>query len=247
MFADKSCFCPQYHNGRIRVWICCREKLLNCCVMHCPTNHAHGVMVWDSIRLHFWTSKYELPVHLPSSAISLRFYSLLSFLSSSLVWSNISTGQCTTTCCTQCSSFFLSPPYFIVTMACLFSRFIVHWTCLVIDWRIPSQAGSTHGYTRWTLAACGCHSPTTHPKPPSLNTVTCSAIIDRHGGNTHYWFFHHPDLKEGCFSNKLILILCLICEINLALISLVHLGVAFWVTSSVKIGLIRNILKLFQF
>ena len=50
VFTDESRFCLQHHDGRIRVWRHRGEKLVNCCLMHHHTGHAHGVMVSGGIE-----------------------------------------------------------------------------------------------------------------------------------------------------------------------------------------------------
>ncbi|GFW86976.1 transposable element Tcb1 transposase [Trichonephila clavipes] len=45
VFTDKSRFCLQHHDGRIRVWRHRGDRLLNCCVMH-HTGPALGITVF---------------------------------------------------------------------------------------------------------------------------------------------------------------------------------------------------------
>ncbi|GFW90195.1 transposable element Tcb1 transposase [Trichonephila clavipes] len=48
VLTDESRICLQHHDGWIRVWGHCRERILNSCVMHCHTGPAPGIM-----ELHF--------------------------------------------------------------------------------------------------------------------------------------------------------------------------------------------------
>ncbi|GFW71927.1 transposable element Tcb1 transposase [Trichonephila clavipes] len=52
VFTDESRICLQHHDGRIRVWRHHGERMLNNCVMHCPTGPAPGIMLWGRIRYH---------------------------------------------------------------------------------------------------------------------------------------------------------------------------------------------------
>ncbi|GFS53319.1 transposable element Tcb1 transposase [Trichonephila clavipes] len=45
VFTDKSPFCLQHHDDRIRVWRYRNERLLNCCIMHRHTGPALGIML----------------------------------------------------------------------------------------------------------------------------------------------------------------------------------------------------------
>ncbi|KFM71332.1 Transposable element Tc3 transposase, partial [Stegodyphus mimosarum] len=51
-FTDKSRFCLQHHDDRIRVWRHRGERMLNSCVMPRHTGHAPGIMVWGGIGYH---------------------------------------------------------------------------------------------------------------------------------------------------------------------------------------------------
>ncbi|GFY33274.1 transposable element Tcb1 transposase [Trichonephila clavipes] len=55
-FTDKSHFCLQHHDGRLRVWRHRGERLLNCCLMYRPTGPAPGIMVCVGIGFHCRTS-----------------------------------------------------------------------------------------------------------------------------------------------------------------------------------------------
>ncbi|GFW57009.1 transposable element Tcb1 transposase [Trichonephila clavipes] len=55
VFTDESRICLQHHDGRIRVWRHCGERMLNSCVMHRHTGPAPGIMVWGSIGYHSCT------------------------------------------------------------------------------------------------------------------------------------------------------------------------------------------------
>ncbi|GFX48619.1 transposable element Tcb1 transposase [Trichonephila clavipes] len=50
VFTDESRICLQHHDGRIRVWRHCEERMLNSCGMHRHTGPAPGIMVWGGIR-----------------------------------------------------------------------------------------------------------------------------------------------------------------------------------------------------
>ncbi|GFV64597.1 transposable element Tcb1 transposase [Trichonephila clavipes] len=52
VFIDESCICLQRHDGRIRVWRHCGERMLNSCVMHHHTGPVLGIMVRDGIVYH---------------------------------------------------------------------------------------------------------------------------------------------------------------------------------------------------
>ncbi|GFT43533.1 transposable element Tcb1 transposase [Trichonephila clavipes] len=54
-FTDKSRICLQHHDGRIRIWRHCGEKMRNNCVMHCHTSPAPGNKIWDGIGYHSHT------------------------------------------------------------------------------------------------------------------------------------------------------------------------------------------------
>ncbi|GFX14515.1 transposable element Tcb1 transposase [Trichonephila clavipes] len=45
VFNDESRICLQHHDGRIRVWRHCEERMLNSCVMHYHTGPALGIMI----------------------------------------------------------------------------------------------------------------------------------------------------------------------------------------------------------
>ncbi|GFV62296.1 transposable element Tcb1 transposase [Trichonephila clavipes] len=49
VFTDESRICLQHHDGRIRVWRHCGEKMLNSCVMHHHTGPAQVIMVWGGV------------------------------------------------------------------------------------------------------------------------------------------------------------------------------------------------------
>ncbi|GFU74466.1 transposable element Tcb1 transposase [Trichonephila clavipes] len=51
-FTDESRICLQHSDGRIRVWRHRGERMLNSCIMHCPTGLAPGIMVWGGIGYH---------------------------------------------------------------------------------------------------------------------------------------------------------------------------------------------------
>ncbi|GFX56253.1 transposable element Tcb1 transposase [Trichonephila clavipes] len=46
VFTDEFRFCQQHHDGRIRFWRLCGERLLNSCVMHHHAGPATGIIVW---------------------------------------------------------------------------------------------------------------------------------------------------------------------------------------------------------
>ncbi|GFY22162.1 transposable element Tcb1 transposase [Trichonephila clavipes] len=50
VLTDESRTCLQHHDGRIRVWRHCGERMLNSCVMHRRTCPAPGSMVWGGIE-----------------------------------------------------------------------------------------------------------------------------------------------------------------------------------------------------
>ncbi|GFT16905.1 transposable element Tc1 transposase [Trichonephila clavipes] len=52
VFTEESRICLEHHDGRIRVWRHCGERMLNSCVMHCHTSPAPGIMVWGGIGYH---------------------------------------------------------------------------------------------------------------------------------------------------------------------------------------------------
>ncbi|GFU69194.1 transposable element Tcb1 transposase [Trichonephila clavipes] len=49
VFTDESRICLQHHDGQIRVWRHCGERMLNSYVMHRHTGPAPGIMVWGGI------------------------------------------------------------------------------------------------------------------------------------------------------------------------------------------------------
>ncbi|GFU93061.1 transposable element Tcb1 transposase [Trichonephila clavipes] len=51
IFTDESRICLQHHDGRIRVWRHCGERMLNSFVMHHHAGPAPGIMVWGGIGL----------------------------------------------------------------------------------------------------------------------------------------------------------------------------------------------------
>ncbi|GFX76439.1 transposable element Tcb1 transposase [Trichonephila clavipes] len=52
VFTDESRICLLHHDGRIRVWRHCGERMLNSCVIHRHTDPAPGIMVWGGIGYH---------------------------------------------------------------------------------------------------------------------------------------------------------------------------------------------------
>ncbi|GFW19521.1 transposable element Tcb1 transposase [Trichonephila clavipes] len=52
VFTDESRICLQHHDGRIRVWRHCGERMLNSCVMHHHTGPEPDIMVWGGIGYH---------------------------------------------------------------------------------------------------------------------------------------------------------------------------------------------------
>ncbi|GFX49074.1 transposable element Tcb1 transposase [Trichonephila clavipes] len=52
IFTDESCISLQHHDGQIRVWRYCGERMLNNCIMHLHTGPAPGIMVWGGIGYH---------------------------------------------------------------------------------------------------------------------------------------------------------------------------------------------------
>ncbi|GFT80612.1 transposable element Tc3 transposase [Trichonephila clavipes] len=52
VFTDESRICLQHHDGRIRVWRYCGERMLNSCVMQRHTGTALGIMAWGGIGYH---------------------------------------------------------------------------------------------------------------------------------------------------------------------------------------------------
>ncbi|GFX08341.1 transposable element Tcb1 transposase [Trichonephila clavipes] len=55
VFTDESLIYLQHHDGRIRVWRHCGERMLNSRVMHRHIGPAPGIMVWGGIRYHSCT------------------------------------------------------------------------------------------------------------------------------------------------------------------------------------------------
>ncbi|GFV98348.1 transposable element Tcb1 transposase [Trichonephila clavipes] len=51
VFTDESRICRVHHDGRIRIRRHCGEKLLNCCIIHCYTGPAPGVMFREGYAL----------------------------------------------------------------------------------------------------------------------------------------------------------------------------------------------------
>ncbi|GFW53685.1 transposable element Tcb1 transposase [Trichonephila clavipes] len=49
IFTDESHICLQHHDGRIRVWRHCEERMLNSCVMHHHTGTPPKIMAWGGI------------------------------------------------------------------------------------------------------------------------------------------------------------------------------------------------------
>ncbi|GFY22420.1 transposable element Tcb1 transposase [Trichonephila clavipes] len=52
VFTDESHICLQHHDGWIRIWRHCGERMLNSCVMHYHTGPAPGIMVPGGIGYH---------------------------------------------------------------------------------------------------------------------------------------------------------------------------------------------------
>ncbi|GFW64333.1 transposable element Tcb1 transposase [Trichonephila clavipes] len=52
LFTDESRICLQRHDGRIRVWRQCGERMLNSCVIHQHIGLQPGIMVWGDIGYH---------------------------------------------------------------------------------------------------------------------------------------------------------------------------------------------------
>ncbi|GFT47514.1 transposable element Tc3 transposase [Trichonephila clavipes] len=52
VFTDEYRICLQHHDGQIRVWRHCGERILNSCVMHRHTDPATSIAVWDGIGYH---------------------------------------------------------------------------------------------------------------------------------------------------------------------------------------------------
>ncbi|GFT73035.1 transposable element Tcb1 transposase [Trichonephila clavipes] len=55
VFTDESRFCLQHQDGQNGVWTHRGERLLNCCVVHCDTGPAPGIMVSGGIGFHYRT------------------------------------------------------------------------------------------------------------------------------------------------------------------------------------------------
>ncbi|GFS82313.1 transposable element Tcb1 transposase [Trichonephila clavipes] len=68
---DESRVCLQHHDGRIRVWRHCGERMLNSCVMQRHTGPALGIMVWGGIGYHSRTP----PVRIAGTLNSQRYIS----------------------------------------------------------------------------------------------------------------------------------------------------------------------------
>ncbi|GFY32267.1 transposable element Tcb1 transposase [Trichonephila clavipes] len=52
VFTDESRICLQHHDGRIRVWRHCGERMLNRCVMPRHTSPAPDIVVWGGLGYH---------------------------------------------------------------------------------------------------------------------------------------------------------------------------------------------------
>ncbi|GFW82061.1 transposable element Tc3 transposase [Trichonephila clavipes] len=70
-FTDESRICLQHHDGRIRVWRHCGERMLNSCNMLRNTGPASSIMIWGAIGYH---SCIPL-VHIAGSLNSQRYIS----------------------------------------------------------------------------------------------------------------------------------------------------------------------------
>ncbi|GFW82187.1 transposable element Tcb1 transposase [Trichonephila clavipes] len=77
---DESRICLQHHDGRIRVWRHCGERMLNSCVMHRRTGPAPGIMVWGGIAYHSRTPLLRIAGTLNSHRYISEVCSQLSFL-----------------------------------------------------------------------------------------------------------------------------------------------------------------------
>ncbi|GFX55456.1 transposable element Tcb1 transposase [Trichonephila clavipes] len=69
VFTDESRIGLQHHDGRIRVWRHCGDRMLNSCVIHHHTGPAPGIMVWSGVGYHSRTplvriAAGEPPMHL---------------------------------------------------------------------------------------------------------------------------------------------------------------------------------------
>ncbi|GFY02206.1 transposable element Tcb1 transposase [Trichonephila clavipes] len=199
VFTDESRICLQHHDGWIRVWRHCGDKMLNSCVIHCHTGPAPGIMglataifqqdnarprVTRIVQSFFFNLQIEL---LPWPARSPDLSPIKN------TWSLVAQRL------TQ-----ITPPDTTPDQL---------WPCVEATWSAVPQEHMQSIFESM-------------PRP-------VAAVISNNGGYSGYRFWQEPHFTEVYKFNHLILGQHVIYKINFVVLSLVFLGVAFTVASSV--------------
>ncbi|GFV18085.1 transposable element Tcb1 transposase [Trichonephila clavipes] len=233
VFTDESRICLQHHDGRIRVWRHRGERMLNSCVMHRHTGSASDiyhsrtplVRIADTLNSQRYISEVLEPVVLPN----------LQDLATAIFQQDNARPH----------------------VALIVQRFFVNLRIELLPW--PARSPDLSPIENmWSVVA----QQMTQFTPPAAATPDqlwqrvkaawsavpqeqiqslsesmprrVAAVISNNGGYSGYSFWQEPHFTEVYKFNHLILGQHVIYKINFVVLSLVFLGVAFTVTSSVE-------------
>ena len=125
--------------------LCGNYQLIFLCIFNFTVSH----QIWaiNTCVKHFQVLEVMLQNTGYNSAHG--FTASSAFLPSKLSCNHVSTEKCITTCCMQCSSFLLSPPYYIATLSCSLSKSIALQIFLTNDLKMSILVvRHTHGYIK---------------------------------------------------------------------------------------------------
>ncbi|GFX08118.1 transposable element Tcb1 transposase [Trichonephila clavipes] len=238
VFTYESHSCLQHHDGRIRVWRHCGERLLNCFVMHRHTGPASGIMVWGGIGFQCRTPL----VRIAGTLNSQRYISemlkpvVLPYIqrlpSAIFQQDNVQSHMA----CNVQEFFFTHQTESLPWPACSPDLTPIEnvWSMLAqqLAWDTLSAVTPDqlcqYVEAAWTAEPQGYIQSLFDSTPRRV-----AVVVANNRGYSNYRFCHHPHVTRSCNFNRLIFVKHVIWQINFAVIPLVLLGVAFCVTSSV--------------
>ncbi|GFW85328.1 transposable element Tcb1 transposase [Trichonephila clavipes] len=238
VFTDESRICVQHHDRRIRVWRHRGERMLNSCVMHRHTGPAPSIMVWGGIEYHSRTPLVRIAgtlnsQHYISEVFEPVVLPYLQGLATAIFQQDNARSH----------------------MARIVQRFFVNHRIELLFWT-SSLSGSFADRNMWSMVAQRMTQITPPTDTPDqlwqrmgaawsavpqkhiqslfeLMPRHVAAVISNNGGNSGFSFWQEPHFTEVYKFNHLILGQHVIYKINFAVLSLIFLGVAFTVASSV--------------
>ncbi|GFV64528.1 transposable element Tcb1 transposase [Trichonephila clavipes] len=239
VFTDESRICLQHHDGRMRVWRHRGERMLNSCVMHRHTGPAPSIiMVWGGIGYYSLTPLVRIAGTLNSQRyisemlepVVLPYFQGLAIA----IFQQDNARR---------------------HAARIVHRFFVNYQIELLPW--PARSSDLSPIENmWSMVAQRLTQVTPPSVPPdqlwqrveaAWSAVPqehfkslfesmprrMAAVISNNGGYSGYIFWQEPHFMEVYKFNNLILGQHVIYKINFVVLSLVILGVAFTVASSV--------------